>query len=59
MLFLFRGRHGPLVRIILGAIMVAVGLLLHGWVILAAVGAVLLIWGVFGLVSEQRNGRVR
>jgi uncharacterized membrane protein HdeD (DUF308 family) len=55
MLFLFRGKHGPLVRIVLGAIMIAVGLLLHGWVILAAVGVVLLIWGVIALLGEQRN----
>ena len=54
MLFLFRGKHGPLVRIILGAVMLAVGLLHHGWLILAAVGAVLLIWGLIGLVSAQR-----
>jgi uncharacterized membrane protein HdeD (DUF308 family) len=68
MLFLFRGKHGPLVRIVLGAIMVAVGLLFNGWVILAAVGAVLLIRGVIALVGEQRirhqesprgNGRER
>jgi hypothetical protein len=54
MLFLFRGRHGPLVRTILGAIMLVVGLLHRGWLILAAIGVVLLVWGVIGLIGAQR-----
>jgi uncharacterized membrane protein HdeD (DUF308 family) len=54
MLFLFRGTHGPLVRTLLGAIMLVVGLLHRGWLILAAIGAVLLIWGVIGIISAQR-----
>ena len=54
MLFLFRGMHGPLVRTLLGAVMLVVGLLHQGWLIVAAIGVVLLIWGVIGLVSAQR-----
>jgi hypothetical protein len=56
MLFLLGGQHGPLVRTILGAVMLAVGLLLlKGWLILAAIGAVLLVWGVLGLIGTLRS----
>jgi uncharacterized membrane protein HdeD (DUF308 family) len=51
MLFLFRGKNGTLVRTVLGAVMLVVGIVVHGWLIVAAIGAVLLVWGVFGLVS--------
>jgi uncharacterized membrane protein HdeD (DUF308 family) len=54
MLFLFRGKNGPLVRVIIGAILLVVGTLAHGWLILAAIGAILLIWGAIGLVAAQR-----
>ncbi|MFI6074060.1 hypothetical protein ACIA5C_21070 [Actinoplanes sp. NPDC051343] len=62
MLFLFRGRHGPMVRIVLGLVMLVVGLLHHGWLIVAVIGAVLLLWGAAGLISARRqtphgNGR--
>jgi hypothetical protein len=54
MLFLFRGKNGPLVRTIIGALLLIIGILAHGWLILAAIGAVLLIWGVIGLLGAQR-----
>jgi uncharacterized membrane protein HdeD (DUF308 family) len=57
MLFLFRGKHGPIVRIVIGAVMLLAGLLLNGWLIVAAVGAVLLVWGVIALVAAQRVRR--
>jgi uncharacterized membrane protein HdeD (DUF308 family) len=59
MLFLFRGKRGPLVRTVLGVIMILVGLLHRGWLIVAAIGVVLLIWGVFGLVSARRVEEAR
>jgi Flp pilus assembly protein TadB len=57
MLFLFRGKNGPLVRVIIGAVLVIVGIILHGWLILAGIGAVLLIWGAIALLSAQRTQR--
>jgi hypothetical protein len=60
MLFLFRGHNGPLVRAIVGALLLAVGVVVHGGAILVGVGAVLLVWGGIGaLSSAQRAGRQR
>ena len=57
MLFLFRGHNGPLVRAIVGAFLLVVGIIVHGGAILAVVGAVLLVWGGIGALSAQRTGR--
>ena len=57
MLFLFRGHNGPLVRAIVGALLLIVRVSVHGGAILAAVGAVLLVWGGIGALSAQRVGR--
>jgi hypothetical protein len=57
MLFLFRGHNGPLVRAIAGALLVVVGIAVHGGAILAGIGAVLLVWGGIGALSAQRAGR--
>jgi hypothetical protein len=57
MLFLFRGHNGPIVRAIVGALLVVVGIVVHGGAILAGVGAVLLVWGGIGALSAQRAGR--
>jgi hypothetical protein len=54
MLFLFRGKHGPLVRTLVGTVLLALGLLLQGWLILIAIGAVLLVWGAAGLAGALR-----
>ena len=55
MLFLFRGHNGPLVRAIFGAILLVVGIAVHGVAILAGIGAVLLVWGGIGAIGAQRG----
>jgi hypothetical protein len=57
MLFLFRGRNGPAVRAIVGALLLAAGIAIHGAAILAGIGAVLLAWGVIGVLSSRRAAR--
>jgi hypothetical protein len=57
MLFLFRGHNGPLVRAIFGALLLIVGIIVHGGAILVGIGAVLLVWGGLGAFSAQRAGR--
>ena len=57
MLFLFRGHNGPLVRAILGVLLLVVGIAVHGGAILAGIGAVLLVWGGIGALNAQRAGR--
>jgi hypothetical protein len=57
MLFLFRGHNGPVVRAIVGAILVAVGIAVHGGALLAGVGVVLLVWGGIGALSSWRVRR--
>ena len=59
MLFLFRGHNGPLVRAIVGALLLVVGVAVHGGAILVGIGAVLLVWGGIGALSAQRAGRQR
>jgi len=54
MLFLFRGHNGPLVRAIVGALFVVVGIAVHGGAILVGIGAVLLVWGGIGALNAQR-----
>jgi membrane protein implicated in regulation of membrane protease activity len=48
MLFLFRGHNGPVVRAIAGAILLVIGIAVHG---------VLLVWGGIGALSSQRVRR--
>jgi len=57
MLFLFRGHNGPLVRAIVGALFLVVGIAVHGGAILVGIGVVLLVWGGVGALSAQRAGR--
>ncbi|MGO9191785.1 MAG: hypothetical protein ACLP8X_25465 [Streptosporangiaceae bacterium] len=57
MLFLFRGHNGPAIRGIAGAILLVIGIVIHGGALLAGVGAVLLIWGVIGALSSYRARR--
>jgi hypothetical protein len=57
MLFLFRGRNGPVVRAIVGAILLAIGIAVHGGALFAGIGAVLLVWGGIGALSSQRVRR--
>jgi hypothetical protein len=55
MLFLFRGHNGPLVRAIVGALLLAAGVAIHGAAIFAGIGAVLLAWGGIGMLSSRRS----
>jgi len=57
MLFLFRGQNGPAFRAIIGALLLVVGIVVHGGAILAGIGAVLLVWGGIGALSAQRVRR--
>ncbi len=57
MLFLFRGHNGPVVRAIVGALLLAAGIVIHGGAILAGIGAVLLVWGAIGALSSVRARR--
>jgi hypothetical protein len=57
MLFLFRGHHAPLVRAIVGALLVVVGIAVSGGAILVAIGAVLLVWAGVGGLGAQRARR--
>ena len=59
MLFLFRGHNGPVVRAIAGAILLAIGIAVHGGALLAGIGVVLLVWGGIGMLSSQRVRRQR
>ena len=56
MLFLFRGHNGPLVRAIVGALFLVVGIAVHGGAILVGIGIVLMVWGGIGALSAQRAG---
>lgn len=59
MLFLFGGRNGPLVRVILGVILLVVGIVVHGGALLVAIGAVLIIWGGVTALQNERTRRRR
>ena len=56
-MFLFRGHNGPVVRAIVGAILLVVGIAIHGGALFAGIGAVLLVWGGIGALSSQRVRR--
>jgi hypothetical protein len=57
MLFLFRGRYGPAVRAVAGALLLGAGIAIHGGAILAGIGAVLLVWGAVGAFGSLRTRR--
>jgi hypothetical protein len=57
MLFLFKGRHGPVVRAVVGAILLVVGVTVYGGALLAGIGVVLVIWGGIGALSSLRVRR--
>jgi hypothetical protein len=61
MLFLFQGRYGVAARLVIGAALVVIGLIIHGGVVLVVIGAVLLVWGaVMGARSlRSRDGGAR
>jgi hypothetical protein len=54
MLFFFRGKNGPAARAIIGALLVVVGIAVHGEALLIGIGAVLLVWaGVLALRAHR------
>ena len=57
MLFLFRGHNGPVVRVIVGVLLLVAGIAVHGGAIFAGIGAVLLVWGAIGALSSERARR--
>jgi hypothetical protein len=56
MLFFFRGHNGPVLRAMLGAILLVIGIVTHG-ALLDAIGAVMIVWGGIGALSSQRVRR--
>jgi membrane-bound ClpP family serine protease len=57
MLFLFKGHNGPLLRAIVGAVLVVIGVAIHGAAIMAGIGVVLLVWAAVGAFNSQRGRR--
>jgi membrane-bound ClpP family serine protease len=55
MLFLFRGHNGELVRAIVGAVLVVIGIATHAGAIFAGIGVVLLVWGGIGWLSGRQT----
>jgi uncharacterized membrane protein len=55
MLFLFRGHNGPAVRAIVGALLLVVGIAVHGGAILAGIGVVLLVWAGVLVLRDRRS----
>jgi hypothetical protein len=56
MLFFLRGPHGAVVRAIVGAILLVIGIATHG-ALLDAIGAVMILWSGFRAISSQRVRR--
>jgi|HubBroStandDraft_1064217.scaffolds.fasta_scaffold702740_2 hypothetical protein len=54
---LFRGHNGSLVRAVFGAVLLAIGIAVHGATIFAGIGVVMLVWGGIGALSGQRARR--
>jgi uncharacterized membrane protein (Fun14 family) len=57
MLFFFRGHNGPLVRATVGAVLLVIGLAVHGTALLAGIGVVMVVWGSIGMQSGRRARR--
>jgi hypothetical protein len=58
MLFFFRGKNGPAGRGVVGALLIVVGIAIHGGAILVGIGAVLLVWGGLAALGARRTGRM-
>jgi len=54
MFVLLAGRANPLIRILIGVAAIVVGLVLHAY-LLAACGAVMLVWGGIASVRRMRS----
>jgi uncharacterized membrane protein (Fun14 family) len=57
MLFFFRGHNGPLVRAIVGTVLLVIGLAVPGTALLAGTGVVTVVWGGIGMLSSRRTRR--
>jgi Flp pilus assembly protein TadB len=57
MIYLLGGGKNPLVRVVVGAVMVAAGIVIHGGAILIALGAVLVAWGGALALKKHRADR--
>ena len=57
MLFLLGGRKNPVLRAILGALLLVAGIVIHGGAILVGIGAVLLVWAGLRALKAHRTGR--
>jgi hypothetical protein len=55
MLFLFRGQYRHVARAVIGAIFIALGLVLHNGALLIGIGAVMLVWAGIGAYRAQRS----
>lgn len=55
MLFLFRGRYGNAAKAVIGAVLLAVGLAIHGGVVLVVIGAVLIAWAAASVLKQLRT----
>jgi hypothetical protein len=54
MIYLLGGGKNPLVRVIVGAVIVVAGIVIHGGAILIALGAVLVVWGAAQALKKHR-----
>ncbi len=54
MIFLLGGRKNPAIRALVGAVVLVVGIAIHGGAILIALGAALIVWGGAQGVKKHR-----
>jgi threonine/homoserine/homoserine lactone efflux protein len=57
MIYLLGGRNNPAIRAIIGAVLLAAGIVVHGAAILAALGVVLLLWAGIQALKAHRTAR--
>lgn len=54
MIYLLGGRKNPIIRVIVGAVVLLAGIVIHGGAILVALGAVLIVWGAVLTLNKHR-----
>lgn len=54
MIYLLGGRKNPFVRVIVGAVLLLAGIVIHGGAILIALGALLMVWGAALTLKKRR-----
>lgn len=57
MIFLLGGRKNPLIRVLVGAVILVAGIFIHSGAILIALGAVLMVWGAAQAMKKHRVDR--